>query len=218
MNRRVLRITIFYIILMVSIFVIDYFNIFSFVTLKLNYNYLSIFTGTLTTIYLFLVTYYLIDKRISDNEKEKKLNKENALYIMLNETYCACKDTVELYAKNSQLMEYIVKKIDFDDINNPFLENQKTYPFKYDYKILDLVSDGMVDREILEQYISVKNKFSQYTNAKFTLFALKTKKNVSNDEVRDMIESITFIEKEFISELDRAIENVNINLENIKKR
>ena len=218
MNKRVLRITVFYIILLVSIFVIDYFNMFSFVTLKLNYNYLSIFIGTLTTIYLFLVTYYLIDKRISDNEKEKKLNKENALYIMLNETYSACKDTVELYAKNSQLMEYIVKKIDFDDINNPFLENQKTYPFKYDYKILDLVSDGMVDRKILEQYISVKNKFSQYTNAKFTLFALKAKKNVSNDEVKDMIESIAFIEKEFISELDGAIESVNINLENIKKR
>ena len=58
MNKKVLLITIVYIAILLVMLGIDYYNVLSFISSKLNYNYLSILIGTITTIYLFWITYY----------------------------------------------------------------------------------------------------------------------------------------------------------------
>ena len=130
MKNRVLIVTLIYIFLLSMIVLFDYFNTFSFITKKLNYNCLSIIINSLTTIYLFLVTYYLIDKRLTDIENEKKKNKEMSLYIMLKETYISCRDSIELYCDDDVLIKSIVPKVNFNVIDDPFIESQKNRNFK----------------------------------------------------------------------------------------
>lgn len=216
MNKNVFKVTILYILFLLCFFVIDYFNILNSISANFNYNFLGVIISASTTIYLFCVTYYLIDKKISDNESEKKINKQNALYIMLSETYSLCKESIDLYANNELLMKYAIKKVDFDQVNNPFIEQQKAYPFRYDNKILELVSDGVVDNKILKQYIEIKKSFNAYINSKTMLLAMEVKKGVKHDNIRDLKETISDIENSLCANLDRVINEINKNVKEIK--
>lgn len=212
MNKKVWCLTFIYISVLLIILAIDYCNILSFITLKLNYNYLSIIVGTITTIYLFWITYYLIDKRISDNEKEKKKNKKSALYIMLSETYKKCNEVFILFNDDTTLTKYIVPKVDFNKIIDPFIEQQKNNVFKYNSKILELVSDGIVDRETLEQYINIKETFSNYISLKVTLFDVNLPKYKGNVRVKSAKKELDLREKKLKKDLECAMIKISEKL------
>ncbi len=208
MNKKVLFVTIVYIAVLLLILGIDYYNVLSFITSKLNYNYLSIFIGTITTIYLFWITYYLIDKKISDNEKEKKNNKQNALLLMLSETYKSCEDSLKTFNDDIMLIKYIVPKVDFNATIDPFIEQQKSYVFKYDNKILELVSDGVVDKKILKQYINIRDTFGHYINMKVTLFDIDSPKYNGDKKVENARKEFALFEKKLKTDLAIAVDEI----------
>ena len=208
MNKKVLFITIVYIAILLVMLGIDYYNVLYFISSKLNYNYLSILVGAITTIYLFWITYYLIDKKISDNEKEKRNNKQNAMLLMLSETYKNCEDSLKTFNDDMMLIKYIVPKVDFNATIDPFIEQQKSFVFKYDSKILELVSNGIVDKKVLKQYINIRDTFSHYINMKVTLFDIDSPKYNGDEKVENARKEFSLFEKKLKRDLAIAIEEI----------
>lgn len=158
-NKKLVKIIVIYILIIVVFILFDYFNVLHFITSQMNSNYFSILINTLTTIFLFILSYILINKKINESETNQKNNKEASLLIMLKETYDDCYESVEFFCNESTLKKYIVPKVDFNSTKDTFLEFQFDRVFKYDLKILDMVSDGIVDKETLKQYLSIKKIF-----------------------------------------------------------
>ena len=205
MNKKVFLITSLYMIAILLFLLFDFHNFLSFITYKLNSEYLNIFIESITAVYLFLIAYYLIDKRISDNEAEKKTNKQNALCVMLYETYDECYKSIDLFKNDVILTKYIVPKVDFNNTIDPFIERQKTYVFKYDDKILDFVSDGVVEKDILREYIDIKQLFSQYINMKITLFDINSSKYNDNENAKEARLELKKLEQEITLKVTKAI-------------
>ena len=212
MKNKVVYVTLIYFISLCLILLIDYFNFLSFITSKLNHNYLSIIVNSLTTIYLFFITYYLIDKRLTDNENEKKKNKKMALNIMLKETYNSCKESIELYCDDCVLTKSIVPKVDFNIIEDPFIESQKNKNFIYDSKIMELVSDGIMSKDELKQYLEIKNDFASFINLKVTLFDIKSVDIKKNHRALVAKNSLDNLEKKLRLNIDNALKKVNKNI------
>lgn len=83
-----------YIILAICIiiiyFILDYLNIFSFITKQLNTDILGIIVNTVVVIFVFVITYSLVNKKTFNNEQEVKNNKYKTLNIFfasLNVSY-----------------------------------------------------------------------------------------------------------------------------------
>ncbi len=204
MNKKVLLITLLYVNVIFLFLLFDFFNLFSQITIKFNSDYLSIFIGSTTTIYLFWLAYYLIDKKISDSENERKNNKQNALYFMLYETYDECSKSIELFKDNVFLTKYIIPKVDFNNTSDPFIERQKSYVFRYDDKILEFVSAGIVEKSLLMEYIKVKQLFSQYVNMKITLFDVYSSKYNGDKKVETARLELKKLENEVTTTVTKA--------------
>lgn len=72
---------------------------------------------------------------------------------MLDETYKACTELLEFFCDEKTLKKYIVPKVDFNSANDSFLEFQMNRVFKYNIKILEIVSDGIVNKNtIISRY------------------------------------------------------------------
>ena len=205
MNKKVMLISLLYVICIVFLLIIDIYNLLSFITLKMNFEYLSIAIDTITAIYLFWVAYYLINKKISDSEFERKINKQNSLYVMLYETYDECNKSIELFKNEEILIKYIVPKVDFHNTMDPFIERQKSFVFKYDDKILDFVSDGVVEKNILKEYINIKQLFSQYINMKIAFYDINSPKYNNNEDAKETRFEINKIEKKIKLNVKKAL-------------
>lgn len=209
MNKKAVKITILYFLFIIIFLALDYCNIFSNITIRINSHYLSIFIGALTTIYLFLIAYYLIDKRINDNNFEMKTNKQNALYIMLYETYDECKKSIELLKDEIILKKYIVPKVNFNNTLDPIIERQKSFVFKYDSKILDFVSDGIVEKGILKEYINIKQMFNHYINLKVAFFDINDVKYKAEKKAIEVRENLKTLENEITFSVEEALTTIN---------
>lgn len=150
--------------------ILDYFNIFSGITQNLNINLLNIIINSIVVIFVFLITYSLVDKRSFEKEEIVKNNKICTLNIMLKDVYSHCNKIIDML-DNEELMEkYIIPKIDFDSMQNQVEDNLKELPFKNETYIVELFSDGIVTKEVISNYFKFKNLYQQYIGTKITFF------------------------------------------------
>ena len=150
--------------------ILDYFNIFSVITQNLNINLLNIIINSIVVIFVFLITYSLVDKRSFEKEEIVKNNKICTLNIMLKDVYSHCNKIIDML-DNEELMEkYIIPKIDFDSMQNQVEDNLKELPFKNETYIVELFSDGIVTKEVISNYFKFKNLYQQYIGTKITFF------------------------------------------------
>lgn len=75
-------IMIFLIIIIVAL-IIDYYNVMYPISKNFNYNFLNILINSLVVIFVFLLTYYMIDKQTLEKTKRIENNKRNTLRILL---------------------------------------------------------------------------------------------------------------------------------------
>lgn len=59
-------------ILMLIVGLLDYFNVLNFISKNLNFDFLNIFINALVIIFMFIITYLLIESKTLESEKEKK--------------------------------------------------------------------------------------------------------------------------------------------------
>lgn len=155
---------------------VDYSNIMYPISKNLNYDFLNIFINSSVVIFVFLLTYYMIEKQTSDREKIVEYNKKNVLRILLTQVRKECVDVLEILENQNLLERFIIPKIDFDSNSNLVEENLKNNPFKNEQYIIDLFEAGIANFQELDNYINLKQKFQKYISLKIALFDLDEQK------------------------------------------
>lgn len=159
-------------VLIVITLLIDFSNIFSIVFSKLNWTFLEIIINNVILIMIFVITYFLIDKRNMDKNEEKMNNQEYVLKQLLIETYTECRKTIELLDNNEVLSKYIVPKVDFNktDFDNFIVTNLKDSPFKNENIILELFKEGILLTVYLCNYLRIKKEYQSYISIRIAFF------------------------------------------------
>ncbi len=183
-NFKVL-ILIFFVAVITVLFV-DCSNIMYPISKNLNYDFLNIFINSSVVIFVFLLTYYMIEKQTSDREKIVEYNKKNVLRILLTQVRKECVDVLEILENQNLLERFIIPKIDFDSNSNLVEENLKNNPFKNEQYIIDLFEAGIANFQELDNYINLKQKFQKYISLKIALFDLDEQKEKISREKYEM--------------------------------
>ena len=80
-SKVIVTIIIFLAVSFIILF-LDFSNILYFISKNFNYDFLSIFIPNIVLIFIFLITYFLIDKRNMEKEEKISNNQQNVLNIM----------------------------------------------------------------------------------------------------------------------------------------
>ncbi len=166
----IIKVILFLIFIVVLVLILDYFNTFYFITKNLNFDFLSIFINAILVISIFIITYYLIDKKRLDDEYIKNKNAMNVLFVLLSRTYKNCMDNINLLNNQEMLEKYFIPKCDFNAVNDKFMENYKKYPFDYENKIFDLIEMGISNIDYINSYIEIKELYKKYVDMRITFF------------------------------------------------
>lgn len=206
MNKCRLKVTIIYVSSLLIFLLLDFFNILSFFTHKINSNYLGIYVEAATAVYLFFLTYFSVDKKINDNKKEEKDNKQDALYIMLMRSYINCKSTLDIINDPNILEKYVIPKCNFNVVKDDFIEMQKNSPFEFDDQISNMMIDGVVDKSLIIEYFNIKSMYRKYINMRIVLFDIEKYEDKKSKELKKLLE----IDRDNLSStLNKAIKNID---------
>lgn len=156
------------IIISATLVVVDYFNLPSVLGLKmysLNWEFLAIILNAIVIILLYIVTYFALDKKSIDREK----NKNEIAIMLINKTYEDVKKQSNMMTIDT-VRKYILPKIDFNSVENTVISNITALPFINENLILELAKEGHISKNVLEDYFSVKESYSVYINSIVTFF------------------------------------------------
>ena len=177
------KIVVIFLIILVVTLITDYFNVMYPISKNFNYDFLNIVMNSLVVVFIFLLTYHMIEKQTLDNATRIENNKRNTLKVLLNQVKSECNYTLDYIEDQNNLEKYIIPKINFNALNDSFEEKLKNIPFKNEQSIIDLFKDGVANFDNLQKYMSLKEKFQQYVLLKITFFDLeKQKEKVPKDK------------------------------------
>ncbi|WP_313756286.1 hypothetical protein [Tissierella sp.] len=158
------------IIIITSLVILDYLNIFSILGFNMpNINF-DFWIGVLNII-VIIILYKITYKKIDEKAIEREKNKYSISVLLLQEVYRECRTHMNLL--NQETVEkYIVPKMDFNstDFNNSIIGNLQSTPFLNENTIMDFVKDGQINKMQIEGYLKVKEKYRQYINMRIILF------------------------------------------------
>lgn len=168
---------------MIIIYLIaDFFNIFSFITKELNLETLGILINAIVVVFVFLITYSLVNKKTFEHEQEIKNNKICILDILLKGTYKKCSDVLNIIENEEMLKKYIIPKIDFNNSIDPMIENLKNLPFESEKYIIELFSSGISNEEKTKKYFEIRDLYKKYINMRITFFDIEKCKSTDEQE------------------------------------
>lgn len=157
-------------ILILIVGALDYFNVMYFISKNLNFDFLNIFINALVIIFMFIITYILIDRKTLKNQEKIENNKKGILLLLLEKTYNECRNQIDVLDEQEMVEKYLIPKINFNSVDNPFIKNIKSKPFEYEDKIISLFSDGVLDKKYFKEYMNVKDLFELYIGWRITFF------------------------------------------------
>lgn len=163
------KLIIIFLFIVVIVLIVDYSNILYPISKEMNYDFLNIIINAFAMILVFLLTYIMIDKKISDNAKIIDNNKRNTLLALLNQVTRECMITFNFINDKKSLETFIYLKNNF---NNSIEEILKNKPFESEQYIINLFNDGISKFNNLEKYMYLKEKFQHYILLKFTFYNL----------------------------------------------
>ena len=188
--KRIITTIVIFLIIIVGVLLLDIGNILYFISKNINYDFLGIFIPNIVLIFIFMITYFLIDKRNMEKEEKISNNRQSVLNIMLKKTYYTCKEYLRIVINNPEIIEqYIIPKINQNETKKqPIIETQKNSPFNYDEQIMKMAYDGLVNKEVLENYLEIKSLFQSYVDMKITFYDIEKYKRRDTDELRNDLE------------------------------
>ena len=157
-------------ILILIVGALDYFNAMYFISENLNFDFLNIFVNALDIIFMFNITYILIDRKTLKNQERIENNKKGILLLLLEKTYNECRNQIDVLDEQEMVEKYLIPKINFNSVADPFIKNIKSKPFEYEDKIINLFSEGVLDKKYFKEYMKVKDLFELYIGWRITFF------------------------------------------------
>lgn len=169
-------------------FVVDYFNLPTYVGLKI-YNINNEVLGTafnaFVVIALYIITYVVLDKR----QIEKDENAKSTADILMLSTYQQCKDLLKIVDNQQVLETNIVPKIDFNksDLDNPVKASLQNNPFAEHTHILELAENGAIVSTDLIIYLKIMELYKSFVSMRITFFDIDKSENLQHVSLRKKI-------------------------------
>lgn len=169
-KRGIGIIVIITIVCMITALLLDYFNVFSCIgvnTSRLNWDFLSLVVGNIVVIALFLITYFLVDARTIQKDKNQLMT----AYLILEGTYEECLTMVELFGRDDCRRSAASKcdgsKLVFDDRVHMHYMN---FPFENEAIIYSCAHAGIINKDILKEYTDIKHEYQRYISMSIIFF------------------------------------------------
>jgi hypothetical protein len=155
----------------VVVIVLDYFNLPSILGFKMsnvNYTLIDTVLNVSVVISLYIITFFLIDKR----QIRKDDNAKGTADILMLSAYNQCKELSKIVDTQSWLERYIVPKIDFNktDLDNRVILNLQNNPFAEHSHILLLAENGAISRGDLMKYFEIMELYKSFISLRITFY------------------------------------------------
>lgn len=185
-NRLTLLIYLF--IPPVVVIVLDYFNLPSILGFKMsnvNYTLIDTVLNVSVVISLYIITFFLIDKR----QIRKDDNAKGTADILMLSAYNQCKELSKIVDTQSWLESYIVPKIDFNKtyLDNRVIFNLQNDPFAEHSHILLLAENGAISRGDLMKYFEIMELYKSFIFLRITFYDMNDATTDKQKEFRSKI-------------------------------
>lgn len=161
-NKRIITTLCLLIVIVLVLFVLDFFNIPSKWGLNpsvINMDFWSMFLSNGVVISLFIITFVLFDRKKLEKEKLA----EYAGIVLLRDTYQRCESFI-------LILKETLKTNDEDKKTEKFSDNQLRFiadePFKDNDKIFEYLGNGYISRKRYENYKEIKQSYETIINIK----------------------------------------------------
>ena len=197
----------------VVVIVLDYFNLPSILGFKMsnvNYTLIDTVLNVSVVISLYIITFFLIDKR----QIRKDDNAKGTADILMLSAYNQCKELSKIVDTQSWLESYIVPKIDSNKtaLDNRVILNLQNNPFAEHSHILLLAENGAISRGDLMKYFEIMELYKSFISLRITFYDMndattdkqkKFRSKIIND--KNKLDELLDIE---VSKLIRRIKEV----------
>ena len=205
-KKKITKIIAISILSIILYIILDFVNILSLLSIpaeNLNKDVLSLIVNSTIVILLYIISYYLIDKKSITKDK----NKTTVANILIIKTMEECKDSIKLLNQTQMVKKYIVPKVDFNktDNENKVVYNIQNYPFDTYDDVFSLAKDGYVNKEIFNMYLDIRKEYRFIVSSKITFF--------DKDEIQK-----TPDQEELFSLLDEKESKLLFSIENIIRK
>lgn len=197
----------------VVVIVLDYFNLPSILGFKMsnvNYTLIDTVLNVSVVISLYIITFFLIDKR----QIRKDDNAKGRADILMLSAYNQCKELSKIVDTQSWLESYIVPKVDSNKtgLDNRVILNLQNNPFAEHSHILLLAENGAISRGDLMKYFEIMELYKSFISLRITFYDMndattdkqkKFRSKIIND--KNKLDELLDIE---VSKLIRRIKEV----------
>lgn len=199
-RKRICVTSIVAVIFIMVICLLDYFNVASKLGINIrnmNWDVISLILSNIVVICLFLITYFIVDSRNIQKDK----NQIMVAYIMLVGIYKRCQDMVDIFS-DAELRTRAVQKCDFNKLLHEDRNhiNFLNYPFEDEATIIDFAKAGILSKELFKEFTTIKQLYQKYINTSITLFDVYAQFSYLEDEIRRELTSK-------VEKLEKSIEN-----------
>lgn len=178
---------------------LDYFNVFSRIGVdvsNMNWDVISLVAGNVVVVLLFVITYFIVDSRGIQREKNQLMT----AYLTLIGIYERCKDMVDMFSKEDIRLRAVQKCN-----GNKLLSEDKphmhylNYPFENESVIYELAGSGILSKTVFSEFITIKKDYQKYINVAIIFY--------------DHYDQIKEIEDGISKKLTSAIESLKKSVE-----
>lgn len=196
---RVLGIIFLGIAIVVAYFIIDYLDVlskFGFNPESVNLDLLGIVVNSVIVIGLYYLSFIYIDKR----QIEKDQNMKDLCSILLHQTYTSCKKNYELVCNYNVVKEYIIPKLQEDNI----IHNLQEIPFKNERELMSIAEQGNISSEEMQTYLFIRDSYKFFVNMRIAFYDAKDQSKEKQEEVNALFKD----ESKFLSMLNDEIKRI----------
>lgn len=161
------------------LFIVDYFNIPSKLGIRvesINKDFWTIAIGNFVVITLYLITFFLFDKR---NLEKDKL----AVYA----GYCLLRDSYRDFSSILEVLRMYQKNVLDRNITSDVRAFLESKPLSNDEKIFSALSNGVLSKELYDAYSSIKQDYSSLV---VIVFLKRTQPELEKELMEDLTKEI----------------------------
>lgn len=151
-------------LVLVGVFAVDYFNVFSRLGLNIkniNWDAITLIAGNIVVILLFVITYFIVDSRSIQKDKNQLMT----AYLTLVGIYERCKDMVDIFSQED-LRTRAAQKCDGDKLLHEDKSHMHflNYPFENESIVYEFAGAGILSKTIFSEFITIKKHYQKYIN------------------------------------------------------
>ena len=166
MKNRIPWVVIACVLLSTAYLLLDIFNIPSRMGIdipSLNWDGAALVIGNIIVIGLFLVTYFLLDKRTAEKEE----NLRQIAVLALNTTFDKCEETAKFF-EDPSVTESAAKKCNRDllEFQDVVLQEYLNLPFDYNSIVDEFAKSGVITSEEYENYLKIRKLYQSHIRIK----------------------------------------------------